>query len=129
MRFNEYRMNTRCVLLFFVVAIAGCGKPAHKVEPVSQSAPPVAMHLYQCESMRTVRVSYPTEHTATLEYEGQVLQMQIAVSASGARYAGGGLEWWSKGSGLGSKGSLFRHESEDDSTGEILEQCKEIAAQ
>lgn len=122
-------MNIRCVLLFFVAALAGCGKPAQEVEPVSQSAPPVATHLYQCESKRTVRVSYPTEHTATLEYEGQVLQMHIAVSASGARYAGDGLEWWSKGSGLGSKGSLFRRESRDDSAGEILEQCKEVAAQ
>jgi membrane-bound inhibitor of C-type lysozyme len=122
-------MNIRSGLLFFVVAIVGCGKPAHKVEPVSQSAPPVATHLYQCESKRTVRVSYPSEHSATVEYEGQVLQMRIAVSASGARYTGGGLEWWSKGSGPGSNGSLLRHESGNDAAVETLEQCKEVAAQ
>jgi membrane-bound inhibitor of C-type lysozyme len=122
-------MKIRFVLLFFVVAIAGCGKSAHKVEPVSQSAPPVATQLYQCESKRRVRVSYPSEHSATVEYEGQVLQMRIAVSASATRYTGGGLEWWSKGSGLGSKGSLLRHESGDDAAVEILEQCKEVATQ
>jgi membrane-bound inhibitor of C-type lysozyme len=127
-RFNGCRMNVRCVLLFVVVAVAGCGTPAYEAEPASQSAPPVATHLYHCESQRTVRVSYPSEYTATVEYEGQVLQMHIAISASGARYAGGGLEWWSKGTGPGSNGSLFRHESGDDSTGEILELCREVAA-
>lgn len=47
--------------------------------------------------------------------------MTIAISASGARYVGGGLEWWTKGSGPGSAGTLFRHVN--DGTGEIVEQC------
>lgn len=128
MRINKCFMNTTRILLFVVVAIAGCGTPVHEAERANQASSTAAVHLYECESNRTVQVSYPSEYTAIVEYEGKVLQMIVAVSASGARYVGGGLEWWSKGSGVGSKGSIFRHESVDNSTGEILERCKAVEA-
>jgi len=50
--------------------------------------------------------------------------MQIAMSASGARYVGGELEWWTKGSGSGSEATLFSH-LPDGTSGESVEVCIE----
>ena len=58
------------------------------------------MHNYQCESGETILATYRSTDSA---------RVQIAVSGSGARYVGGGLEWWTKGSGAESEGTLFRH--------------------
>lgn len=77
---------------------------------------------YQCEGGRDVRVSYPSDSTAIMVYDGRTLQMTIAVSASGARYVGEGLEWWTKGSGPGSSGTIFRHLS-DGTSGDAVDQC------
>lgn len=51
--------------------------------------------------------------------------MRIAVSGSGARYVSDGLEWWTKGSGAGAAGTLFRHLA-DGTSGEIIESCVEF---
>lgn len=83
------------------------------------------MIVYQCKSGNTVQASYPTDSTAVVDYEGQTRQMTLAVSASGARYVGGGLEWWTKGEWKGFEGTLFRNETDGDST-EIVEQCEQI---
>ncbi|MFA7522861.1 MAG: MliC family protein [Halothiobacillaceae bacterium] len=80
------------------------------------------MHNYRCESGETIAATYPTTDSATVRYQGSSYNMEIAVSASGARYVGGGLEWWTKGSGPGSEGTLFRHLA-DGSSGEIIERC------
>lgn len=83
---------------------------------------PSAMHSYRCESGETIDVSYPSTEAATIRYKGQNHEMKIAVSGSGARYTGNGLEWWGKGSGAGSAGTLFRHLA-DGTTGESVETC------
>ena len=45
--------------------------------------------------------------------------MKIAMSASGARYVGGGWVWWSRGT---TEGSLFTAPANGE-TGRQLEQC------
>lgn len=69
-----------------------------------------------------INVSYPSTEAATVRYKGQNLEMKIAVSGSGSRYTGGGLEWWTKGSGTGAAGTLFRHLA-DGTTGDSVEAC------
>lgn len=96
----------------------------------NRSAPtPVAAessaHNYRCQSGRTIAAAYPSTDSATIEYMGSRYDMHIAISASGSRYIGGGLEWWTKGSGVGSQGSLFRHMS-DGTSGPIIELCTEF---
>ena len=81
------------------------------------------MHNYRCESGQSIVAAYPSADTATIKYKGSSYDMKIAVSASGARYVGGGLEWWTKGSGAGSEGTLFRHLA-DGSSGSIIETCQ-----
>lgn len=78
----------------------------------------------RCESGRRIQVSYPSDSAAVVVHEGRTLRMTLAVSASGARYVGGGLEWWTKGSGPGSPGTLFRH-LDDGTSGEAVEQCEQ----
>ncbi len=127
--------------LLFAIAAAGCASPENDAvvstepavvadEPAVVSTEPAvdpsAQVVYQCESGQTVQASYPTNDTATVEYDGQTLPMTIAVSGSGARYVGDELEWWTKGSGPGSEGTLFRHNG-DDTTGDLVEQCEQSA--
>ncbi|KIQ96692.1 MliC family protein [Lysobacter sp. A03] len=82
-------------------------------------------HNYRCESGQTIAASYPTTDSATVQYKGESHNMAIAVSASGSRYVGGEMEWWTKGSGTGSEGTLFRHMA-DSTTGEVIERCTAI---
>ena len=86
-------------------------------EPAAASA-----FTYACESGQTVTAAYPTTDTATVQYQGRTYDMIIAISGSGARYVGGGLEWWTKGSGPGSEGTMLRHLA-NGTSGEILEFC------
>lgn len=80
---------------------------------------------YQCDSGKTIMAAYPTDSTAVVEYDNRRIQMKIAVSGSGARYVGERLEWWTKGSGEGATGTLFRH-LEDGTSGEVIEQCLQV---
>lgn len=107
-----------------LLLVAGCttspqeSGDAHKQQASSGSS----MQQYQCESGETIAAAYPDSDSATVEYQDNRTDMQIAVSASGARYVGGGLEWWTKGTGPGAEGMLLQHEA-DGSSGEIIENC------
>lgn len=52
---------------------------------------------YACDDGRTVQASYPDTDTAVLTLDRQTHHLHVAVSASGARYAGDGLQWWTRG--------------------------------
>ena len=90
----------------------------------SATASSAAVHQYTCESGATIAASYPSTDSATVNYHGSQHRMKIAVSGSGARYVGDRLEWWTKGSGSGSEGTLFRHMA-DGTSGPIVENCKQ----
>ncbi|MBQ0831035.1 MliC family protein [Marinobacter sp.] len=92
--------------------------------PQSKLDAQASAHNYQCKSGETITATYPTTDKAKVQYKGNSHNMQIAVSASGARYVGDGLEWWTKGSGAGSEGTLLRHAA-DNTSGEIMELCTE----
>lgn len=53
--------------------------------------------IYQCEDGERFEVAYPNDQMAILYYRGQLLLLDSVVSASGARYAGEGFQWWTKG--------------------------------
>ena len=112
----------------FTVLVSACtGTPPNRPEAPQPLAAPTpassAVHHYRCESGQAVAATYPSTDSATVQYKGSQYALQSAVSGSGARYVGGGLEWWTKGSGPGSEGTLFRHKA-DGTSGEILELCK-----
>lgn len=111
-----------CAVLFPTVLVAGCAHFSPLHPPAAHVTGSNAGFIsYQCESGYDVQAIYRSGTTAVVRYANMTREMTIAISASGARYVGGGLEWWTKGSGPGSAGTLFRHEN--DGTGEIVEQC------
>lgn len=50
-----------------------------------------------CENDSILKIAYPTNDLAILEINNQLHLLKIAISASGARYIGDNLQWWTKG--------------------------------
>ena len=110
--------------ILFLSACADQPKNASDAQaPVA--ATDASVHKHRCDSGETIAASYPSTDAANVQYKGTDYAMQIAVSASGARYVGGGFEWWTKGTGSGSEGTLFAH-NPDGTPGAAIENCKEI---
>lgn len=108
-----------------ILLVSACaGSPQDKVNTQTHLTAPStsSVHTYRCESGETIAATYPTTDSATVQYMDRNYNMKIAVSGSGSRYVGGELEWWTKGSGPGSDGALFRHRA-DGTTGESIELC------
>lgn len=118
----------RFLLFFTTVALTGCSHFSPANAPVAERKANIdAPIVYRCNSGRIVKASYHSGTTAVVEYERRVREMVIVMSGSGARYAGGGLEWWTKGTGAGSAGTLFHHRN-DGTTGDIIETCVQAGA-
>ncbi|CAB0149481.1 hypothetical protein PSI9734_00045 [Pseudidiomarina piscicola] len=83
---------------------------------------PTPTYTYQCESSAVIEASYPDAETARVRYQDRTYELTIAVSASGARYVGEQLEWWTKGSGAGAEARLFQHHA-NGTTGDTVESC------
>lgn len=114
-----------------VLIISACTGPLQ--EQVSSqmyvaAAPMAPVYYYRCKSGETIAAVYSTPDTASVQYKGRDYRMKITVSASGARYVGNGLEWWTKGTGQGAEGTLLRH-LDDGTSGEIIERCTETREQ
>jgi len=87
---------------FLAVALilTACGKtpvPREGAPGPAPAAGPARITRFACPDGSTVEARYPTTDTARIIYKGQVIDMRIAISASGARYVGGGWQWWTKG--------------------------------
>ena len=108
--------------MLVVSACAGAPQDTAEGQATAPSASAASVHNYRCDSGETIAATYASTDSATVEYKGSKHEMEIAVSGSGARYVGNDLEWWTKGSGAGSEGTLFRHMA-DGTSGEIVETC------
>lgn len=112
----------------FILLVSACASsPQDKVDAQTHVVTPStsSVHNYRCESGETIAATFLSTDSAAIQYKGSNYNMQIAVSASGSRYVGGELEWWTKGSGPGSEGTLFRHMA-DGTSGESIESCIEF---
>jgi len=119
--------SLRSLALASCLLISACASSSQEQETTQASAavPSTSVvHNYRCESGEAVSATYPSTDSATVQYKGSRYNMRIAVSGSGARYVGGGLEWWTKSSGTGSAGILLRHMA-DGTSGESIELCTE----
>ncbi|WP_303698423.1 DUF4232 domain-containing protein [Brevundimonas naejangsanensis] len=111
--------------------VAGCSqeKPAEPTSPIEAPAVQDAAAVgYACESGKTVVVAYPDAQTARVFYEGKDYVLTSVVSASGARYAGQGLEWWTASRGETESGTLSRMGQGDQTGGVIIERCSRPVA-
>ncbi|PID46002.1 MAG: hypothetical protein CSB47_06380 [Proteobacteria bacterium] len=100
--------------------ISSCDNASQPKEEASTST----KYSYQCKSGEVVVATYPSDSTSTVTYKDRTYNMSVAVSGSGARYVGEGLEWWTKGTGSGSEGMLLHHKA-DGTSGEVIENCTE----
>lgn len=89
-------------------------------ETAGTPAPPVS---YACESGQSVTVGYSDTATAQLTYKGQSYTLRTVQSASGARYAGSGLEWWSATRDGSESATLSRLGPNEDVGVAVLERC------
>lgn len=95
----RFRTATSAVAASSLLILAACSPeveetPPAPVEPSPAAAAPATAAVgYACESGQTVTVAYPSAETAELTYRDRTYALRGAPSASGARYAGAGLEW------------------------------------
>lgn len=73
---------------------------------------------YICAENIRIQATYAGQH-AQVVVNGQVLEMNTGISASGARYVGAGYTWWTK----GRTAELYRGETPGKLTS--LRQCQE----
>lgn len=95
--------------LVLVLALAACerGAPPANAQAAQAAAakpgataavnPDPGVRTYRCEDGRTLQAGYPDSNTAVVDVDGRAHPLRIAPSASGARYIGFGLQWWTKG--------------------------------
>lgn len=101
-----------------LLALGACNKPAAKsvapppvAQPSVAAAPPVAPEApvtgavnppvtianYLCTGGKTLEAGYPSPTTAVVIWQGHAYTLTRAPAASGVRYTGFGLQWWSRG--------------------------------
>ena len=124
-----------CLLASVSLAgLAACNQdnaaPPQPVQPAPQqppapTAPPVS---YACESGQSVAVSYPDSATAQLSYKGQTYALRLVQAASGARYTGSGVEWWTETRDASESATLSRLGPNQDVGVAVLERCSRPAA-
>lgn len=83
---------------------------------------PSPSQIFVCQSGAVINATYPDTDSAVVLYRGYKLPMKIAASASGSRYVGEQLEWWTKGSGPTAQGTVLKHNA-DGTSGDVVEVC------
>lgn len=114
--------RTRASLLALLLLTGCVHSPPRGESKAETTAAAVPRFIYQCSGGGTIQASYPSTSTAVVTYDGRTYHMNIAISASGARYVGEGLVWWTKGTGPGAEGTLYRH-GPGDTMDAVLEIC------
>ncbi len=110
------------------LTLAACSpeaeQPPAPVDPSPQPTTPAAPAIgYACESGQTVDVQYPDTATAQLTYKGQGYVLRATPSATGARYAGSGLEWVTASNEGQEQATLSRLGPNEDIGVAVLERC------
>lgn len=117
------------ITLMAALAVAACSQERQEPAP-SPIAPEPAQGAaaigYACESGRTIAVVYPDQTSARLSYDGRDYAMTSRASASGAHYAGEGLEWRTA-TRVGQESAVLSRESAGQQAGAVLERCSRPA--
>ena len=124
------RIRSACTVVssLALLAAAACSPeaetPPAPVNPSPAPAAPAASPIsYASESGQAITVSDPDTATAQLTYKAQSYTLRTVQSASGARYAGSGLEWWSATRDGSESATLSRLGPNEDVGVAVLERC------
>jgi membrane-bound inhibitor of C-type lysozyme len=109
-------LTLRFAAIALALGLAACSQPQRQAhidaapEPPPTAAGPVnpdpKIATYSCADGEMAQVGYPDRDTAVLDYKGRAYTLKIARSASGARYIGYGLQWWTTGPDAGAIATL-----------------------
>jgi membrane-bound inhibitor of C-type lysozyme len=110
------------------LTVAACSQeaaePPAPVTPSPASSAPAAPPVsYACESGQSVSVAYPDTSTAQLTYHGQSYTLRTVQAASGARYTGSGIEWWTATRDGTESATLSRLGPNEEVGSAVLERC------
>jgi membrane-bound inhibitor of C-type lysozyme len=110
------------------LTVAACSQeaadPPAPVTPSPASSAPAAPPVsYACESGQSVSVAYPDTSTAQLTYQGQSYTLRTVQAASGARYTGSGIEWWTATRDGTESATLSRLGPNEEVGSAVLERC------
>lgn len=125
------RLRSAFAAFPIVLLSAACTRetPPQPVEPSpAPVAPPTPPIGYACESGQSVTVAYPGTDTAQLTYRSRTYALRLVQSASGARYAGSGLEWWTATRNGSESATLSRLGPEENIGVAVLERCSRPAS-
>ncbi|RZJ97664.1 MAG: DUF4232 domain-containing protein [Brevundimonas sp.] len=124
------RLTAACTTVVSVLAlsVAACSPEAEQPPaplpaspaPTAPTAPPIS---YACESGEAITVSYPDTSTAQLAYKGQTYALRTTQAASGARYVGSGIEWWTANRDGVESATLSRLGPNEEVGAAVLERC------
>jgi membrane-bound inhibitor of C-type lysozyme len=122
------RRLTAFVAIAALVGASACsqGEPEPTAAPPEPQAAPASNAPsvgYACESGATLQVRYADSDNAQLAYKTQTYALRSVQAASGARYVGDGVEWWTATRDGQESGTLSRL-GPDGTTGvAVLERC------
>lgn len=111
-------LTIRVLALFAGALLTGCASTGGSADN-SFSA------TYRCDDGQHITAVYLPPDRARIAILDETIDMHIARSADGARYVGGNRVWWTKGSGPGSHGMLFKRDS-GEATGAEITTCVQI---
>lgn len=93
----------RRAALILLLALGACERPdAPAAMPATANRPAAVnpdpgVRTYVCDDGRKVQAGYPDQLTAVVDVGGHAYTLKAQQAASGVRYTGFGLQWWSKG--------------------------------
>jgi membrane-bound inhibitor of C-type lysozyme len=101
----RFRSTLACALVLAACrpTTAPQSQPQPRPQPSSPAAPAGPVNAdphvtdYRCDDGQTVRAGYPDAQTAVVSVGGHAYTLKAGRAASGVRYVGFGLQWWTKG--------------------------------
>lgn len=93
----------RRAALVLLLALGACERPAAPAAMPAPESRPAAVNpdpgvrTYACDDGQTVQAGYPDRVTAVVDVGGHAYTLKAQAAASGVRYVGFGLQWWTKG--------------------------------
>ena len=104
--------------------VAGCATSGDSTTSAAADSAGSGVKLlsYRCEDGLQIKASYPTDSVALLRFNEQTHQLRVVPAASGVRYVGEIIEWWTKGNGAGST-ALLSQPNADNAT----QTCDQVA--
>jgi membrane-bound inhibitor of C-type lysozyme len=94
----------RGLAVLIALILAACHAPSAKSEAAPPPAAPpgpvnpdAGVTTYRCADGSSIVAGYPDRNTAVVTYKDHAYTLKLAPSATGRRYTGYGLQWWTKG--------------------------------